>query len=210
MSNTAKIRDAFRSGMLRVRSLNTQTGSMEIMIVKDVMRHSVCHKKAVLVTLSNGKSVTSTVDHSLIGQRLGEYQSLNAGSLEKDDTVTSWDYVFSEVSVESVQEVPSVEYMYDLCVPGTENFVLSNGIVAHNSYSIGGVSLDIDKSSKYESLKQGAEDQFDKQLDLAKQTVKIIKGLQQPKYGVGIRSSFGPYVGKGVLSPRKFISGGGG
>ena len=95
--------------------------------------------------------------------------------------------------------------MYDLCVPGPENFVLSNGIVAHNSYSIGGVSLDIDKSSKYESLKQGAEDQFDKQLEKAKETVKIIKGLQQPKFGTGIRSSFGPYTSKGVLSPRKFM-----
>jgi hypothetical protein len=72
-------------------------------------------------------------------------------------------------------------------------------------YSIGGVSLSLDKSSKYDTLKSGASDLFDKQLERAKQTVKFIKGLQQPKYGVGIRSSFGPYVGRGVLSPRKFV-----
>jgi len=72
-------------------------------------------------------------------------------------------------------------------------------------YSIGGVSLTIEKSSKYESLKQGASDQFDKMLEKAKLTVKIVKGLQQPKYGVGIRSSFGPYVGRGVLAPSKFV-----
>jgi hypothetical protein len=72
-------------------------------------------------------------------------------------------------------------------------------------YSIGGVSLTLEKSSKYESLKQGASDQFDKMLEKAKATVKVIKGLQQPKYGAGIRSSFGPYVGRGVLTPAKFL-----
>lgn len=73
------------------------------------------------------------------------------------------------------------------------------------SYSIGGISLDLDKSSKYDTLKQGASDQFDKQLEKAKATVKFIKGLQQPKYGMGIRSAFGPFQGRGVISPRKFM-----
>jgi len=73
------------------------------------------------------------------------------------------------------------------------------------SYSIGGISLDIDKSSKYGDLKQSASDQFDKMLERMKATIKIVKGLQQPKYGAGIRSSFGPYTGKGVLSPAKFV-----
>ena len=80
-----------------------------------------------------------------------------------------------------------------------------NWVADEFDYSIGGVSLTIDKSSKYESLKQGASDLFDKQLEKAKATVKYIKGLQQPKYGAGIRSAFGPYVGRGVLSPRKFL-----
>jgi hypothetical protein len=81
----------------------------------------------------------------------------------------------------------------------------ANWIADEFDYSIGGVSLNLDKSSKYESLKQGAADQFDKQLERAKATVKYIKGLQQPKYGAGIRSSFGPYVGRGVLAPSKFL-----
>lgn len=81
-----------------------------------------------------------------------------------------------------------------------------NWIADEFDYSIGGVSLSIEKSSKYESAYSAIKDQFDKQLELAKQTVKITKGLQQPKYGIGIRSSFGPYVGSGVLSPRKFAS----
>lgn len=73
------------------------------------------------------------------------------------------------------------------------------------SYSIGGISLDLDKSSKYDTLKQGASDQFDKQLEKAKATVKFIKGLQQPKYGMGVRSAFGPFQSRGTISPRKFM-----
>jgi len=80
-----------------------------------------------------------------------------------------------------------------------------NWIADEFSYSIGGVSLDLDKSSKYEGALQSAADQFDKQLEKAKLTVKYIKGLQQPRYGIGIRSAFGPYAGRGVLTPRKFV-----
>jgi hypothetical protein len=80
-----------------------------------------------------------------------------------------------------------------------------NWIADEFDYSIGGVSLTIDKASKYESAQSSASDQFEKQLERAKATVKYIKGLQQPKYGTGIRSAFGPFVGRGVLSPRKFV-----
>ncbi len=72
-------------------------------------------------------------------------------------------------------------------------------------YSIGGVSLSIEKSSKYESLKSNAEGQFDKATEAKARTVKFIRGLQQPRFGVGIRSAFGPRVGRGILSPRNFL-----
>lgn len=72
-------------------------------------------------------------------------------------------------------------------------------------YSIGGVSLNLEKSSKYEGAYQAASDQFDKQLEKAKATINIVKGLQQPRFGMGMRSAFGPFVGRGVLSPQKFI-----
>lgn len=85
-------------------------------------------------------------------------------------------------------------------------FALSiNWVADEFDYSIGGVSLSIEKSAKYESLKQNAESQFDKAAEAKKETVKFIRGLQQPKYGIGIRSSFGPAVGRGVLSPRNFL-----
>lgn len=83
--------------------------------------------------------------------------------------------------------------------------LMENWIADEFDYSIGGVSLGLEKSSKYESAYQAMADQFEKQLDRAKATVKIIKGLQQPRFGVGIRSAFGPFVGKGVLTPRKFV-----
>jgi len=72
-------------------------------------------------------------------------------------------------------------------------------------YSIGGISLSIDKSSKYESLKSNAEGQMDKAVEAKARTTKFMRGLQQPRFGRGIRSAFGPHVGRGVLSPRNFL-----
>ena len=80
-----------------------------------------------------------------------------------------------------------------------------NWISEEFSYSIGGVSLDLDRSSKYESAASSMSEQFDKMLEKAKATVNVVRGLQQPRYGMGIRSAFGPYSGRGVLSPRKFL-----
>ena len=72
-------------------------------------------------------------------------------------------------------------------------------------YSIGGVSLSIDKSSKFESLKQNAEQQFEKAGEAKQRTTKFIRGLRQPRFGAGARSAFGPYAGRNVMSPRKFL-----
>jgi len=85
-------------------------------------------------------------------------------------------------------------------------FALSaNWIQEEFDYSIGGVSLSIDRSSKYESLKNNAEQMMEKSAEIKKETTKIIRGLSQPRFGVGVRSSFGPAVGRGVLSPRNFV-----
>lgn len=83
--------------------------------------------------------------------------------------------------------------------------VTANWIADEFDYSIGGVSLSIDKSSKYESLKNNAEGMFDKATEAKARTVKYVRGLQQPRFGLGIRSAFGPFVGRGVLSPRHFL-----
>lgn len=81
----------------------------------------------------------------------------------------------------------------------------ANWTVDEFDYSIGGISLNIERSSKYEMLRAGAETQVQMATEMKQRTTKYIRGLQQPKYGIGIRSSFGPNVGRGVLSPRGFI-----
>ena len=72
-------------------------------------------------------------------------------------------------------------------------------------YSIGGVSLSIEKSSKYESLKSNAEGQLQLATEAKQRTTKFMRSLRQPRFGKGVRSAFGPHVGAGVLSPRKFV-----
>jgi len=85
-------------------------------------------------------------------------------------------------------------------------FALSlNWVADEFDYSIGGVSLSIEKSSKYESMKSNAEGQLDKAMEAKARTVKYIRGLQQHRYGIGVRSSFGPNLGRGILSPRNFF-----
>lgn len=83
--------------------------------------------------------------------------------------------------------------------------IMINWISDEFDYNIGGVSLTIEKSSKYESAYGAIRDSWESQLERAKQTVKIIKGLQQPRFGIGIRSSFGPFAGRGQLTPQKFV-----
>lgn len=80
-----------------------------------------------------------------------------------------------------------------------------NWTVNEFSYSIGGISLDIQRTSSYMDLKRNAEEQWDKMTEAKARTTKFLRGLQQPRFGRGVRSAFGPYVGKGVLSPRNFV-----
>ena len=74
------------------------------------------------------------------------------------------------------------------------------------SYSISGVSLDIEKSSKYESMKNNYIEEYDKVAEAAKETIKIVKGLRQSRYGIGITSALGPYSRAGVQSRRNYIA----
>jgi hypothetical protein len=80
-----------------------------------------------------------------------------------------------------------------------------NWVANEFDYSIGGISLNIDKSSKYMDLKRNAEEQWDKMTEAKVRTEKYLRGLAQPRFGRGVRSAFGPNVGRGVLSPRNFI-----
>ena len=113
---------------------------------------------------------------------------------------------FEPIKVISCQETEPEEYTYDISVPTAENFVLESGILAHNTYSIFGVSLDIEKSSKYQAMKDEMINEYDKLVEAAKRSIKLIVGLRQQKYGVGLQSSLGPLSRPGVQSRRNFIS----
>ena len=86
---------------------------------------------------------------------------------------------------------------YSVCGYGST----SELIVDEFDYSIGGISLNIDRSSKYEGLKSSAEQMWSQSVEAKTRTTKFIRGLRQPKYGIGVRSAFTPHVGRGVLSP---------
>lgn len=204
------IREAYRAGTLKVETVDPVTGAVSIYPVTAVLQHHTPHKDMVRVTLVDDRWVECTVDHSLFCMAGEGVTPILAGELRAGfliATVVDGDNggVAQGVEVASVIHLPPEEYTYDLSVPGPQNFVLANGILAHNSYSIGGISLDLEKSSKYESLKQNAEGQFDKAAEAKARTTHFLRGLQQPKYGLGIKSSFGPAVGRGVLSPRNFL-----
>lgn len=200
------IRKAFQAGDLRVEGVDPVTGEVGLHCVHDVLQHHTPHKAMIRVTLDDGRSVCTTEDHSLFHKAGAGLVPVASGDLREGDHIaTVRDGGVVWVAVVSVEILPPDEVTFDLSVPGPENFVLVSGILAHNSYSIGGVSLDLDKSSKYESLKSNAEGQFDKATEAKARTVKFIRGLQQPRYGIGIRSAFGPNVGRSVLSPRNFL-----
>lgn len=82
-----------------------------------------------------------------------------------------------------------------------------NWIADEYGYSISGVSLDLEKSSKYQAMKENFLREFEESAEKAKDSIKIIKGLQQPRYGVGISSALGPFSAPGVQSRRNWISG---
>lgn len=85
--------------------------------------------------------------------------------------------------------------------------VAMNWVADEFSYSISGVSLDIEKSSKYEGMKNNFIQEYDKLKEQAKRSIKITKGLKQPRYGIGISSALGPYSSPGVQSRRNWVSG---
>jgi len=200
-----KIRKAFKQGSLMVNA-STEAGLVGRYPVSDILCHHTPHKMMLKIEAGDYQ-VVCTEDHSLFTlSKDGGIQPTKTDSFKLGDplVVISGEGV-SSVPVSSISEELREESTYDLSVPGPQNFFLSNGILAHNSYSIGGVSLDIERSSKYQSLMESANSQFDKATEAKARTVKFIRGLQQPKYGIGIRSAFGPHVGRGILSPRNFI-----
>jgi hypothetical protein len=199
------IRDAFLAGELRTRSVGPETGEVGLHVIKDVMQHRTGDRPSMTCRTPDGRTVTTTCDHSLFHLQGSGIQPVRAEDLRSGDVIAGVQEGTLGGCVVDVEPGEPLEVSYDLCVPGPENFVLANGLVAHNSYSIGGISLDIEKSSKYEGMKSNAEEQWDKLVEAKARTEKYLRGLQQPRFSRGIRSAFGPHTSRGVLSPRNFV-----
>ena len=73
------------------------------------------------------------------------------------------------------------------------------------AYSISGISLDLEKSSKYQAIKDEFVAEYDKLVEQNKLSIKIVKGLRQFRYGVGITSALGPLSRPGVQSRRNLL-----
>lgn len=209
MSNKRqKIKQAIRNDSLEVDAVDPETGDVERKQVTDVLRHDASDKDIVRVSLENGDDVIVTEDHSLFclsHDRDRVIQPVEASKLRAHESIIYVEgHTARPVQIASVTRTLARKYMYDLSVEDHQNFVLDNGILAHNSYSIGGVSLDINKADSYESLQQTANDQFEKLLEQKTKTVNITKGLRQSD-GIGLRAATGPVTGHGILTPRKYL-----
>jgi len=203
-ANADKIKESFKSGSLMVNSMKFGDSIPVLTPLSLVCRHFTPHKRMIRVETTLA-SVTVTEDHSLFSWETK--LPCSAGALVEGDLIVGViENELAPLKVTKLVEDEKDDYSYDLSVPGTENFVLTSGIVAHNTYSISGVSLDIEKSSKYQSMKDEYISEYDKLVEAAKRSIKIIKGLRQQKYGVGITSALGPLDRPGVQSRRNWVS----
>lgn len=202
----SKIQEAFLRGTLRVQAVCPTTGTPQMAKLGAVLQHSTPTRPICRVTLQNGATAGFTEDHGVFIRTPRGIQEIRCGDLTVDSQIICVvDGEAREVPVASITVEAPQSFTYDLSVPGPENFVLANGILAHNSYSIGGISLDLERSSKYESLKSTADARFDQAKDTKLMTVFHIRGLKQPRYAGGI-SKIGPSMGRGIVNhPRAFL-----
>jgi intein/homing endonuclease len=203
-----RIGGAYDRNELEVESYN-KSEDIEWKPIKQVMRHHTDNKKLMNVVTDNS-NVTVTEDHSLYSWDTKE--EIKTSDLKPGMNLLSkigHDNIVPKY-IKEIKEAPKEPYVYDLAIEGNENFFLDSGILAHNSYSISGVSLDIEKSSKYQSMKDEYIAEYDKLVEANKASIKIIKGLRQARYGVGVSSSLGPLSRPGVQSRRNLLSSSGG
>jgi len=206
LSDLPEIRQAFLNGELRTTSA-TPLGQVRRCVIGDIVRHDSRKKALLVVRLSGDRMATFTEDHSLFLWVNPWIVPVKTSDLRFGMPVAIIeDGILFAARVEEILQTSTQEFTYDLCVPECENFVLSNGILAHNTYSIGGISLDLDKSSKYQGLMDSMNQSFESMIVEAKKVEKYTKGLRQSRFNPGFRSGrVGPHVSRGVMSPRNYI-----
>jgi very-short-patch-repair endonuclease len=198
------IKNSFFEGFLKVQSMCNKDIKPLWVPISDVMRHHTPHKKMVKVYTELG-FVVVTEDHSLFDWLSKE--PVRASEIKEGSLIVGLPWAqFEPVKIIKIEEALPEEHTYDVSVPGSENAVLDSGILVHNSYSISGISLDLEKSSKYQAIKDEFVNEYDKLVEQNKASIKIIKGLRQYKFGIGVTSALGPLSRPGVQSRRNLLS----
>lgn len=200
------IKASFLFGDLKVRAMVNKETEPQWVPMSDIVRHNTSHKQMVRVNTDLGPVIV-TEDHSLFSWATKE--PVKASELIPGSMIVGLPgKEFEPIKVIGIDLLPPEEHTYDVSVPESENAVLDSGILVHNTYSISGVSLDIDKSSKYQALKDEYIAEYDKLVEQNKLSIKIAVGLRQFRYGIGITSALGPLNRPGVQSRRNLISAG--
>jgi len=79
-----------------------------------------------------------------------------------------------------------------------------NWIEEEFGYSIQGISLDIEKASKYQSMADSLGQKIETTIEQAKKGIHITMGLQQNRFRAGAQGVLGPYTGQGSINPRNW------
>lgn len=80
-----------------------------------------------------------------------------------------------------------------------------NWIEEEFGYSIQGISLDIEKASKYQSMADTIASQVQALMEKAKAGLHFTLGIQQQRFGIGAQGVLGPYTTAGTVNPRNWV-----
>jgi len=174
-----KIKEHFKNRTLFTKS-STEDGKVQLSSITEVMRHTMPEDKDIWRIQFETCSHILTGDHSLFVLEQDKIKPIESRDLkEGEEAVFIKSGKATTEKVQKMEKIEHREHMYDISVPGDENFVLTSGLLAHNSYSISGISLDLERSSKYAAIADAWQSMFEMSLEKAKRTVKLSRGLIQ-------------------------------
>jgi len=133
MYDRSFIKQSFKDGKIKIKS-SSLNGKIEYKKITDVLRHYSMHKNIHKILLKNGKSIIVTEDHSLFVFERNKLVIVKPKDYP-DKIVYINNNEIEQVDIVENNIIEKREHTYDLSVEDNENFVLSSGILAHNSFS---------------------------------------------------------------------------
>lgn len=127
----SRIKKSFEQANLKILS-SDQNGNICYKTITDVLRHYCPEKRCLKIKLGL-KSIVVTEDHSLFSIKTNKIFPIKA-TLNLSQVVVRNNKKCILKKVKAKQD-HSRKYMYDLSVSENENFFLTSGFLAHNSFS---------------------------------------------------------------------------